>query len=105
MKRTYYASAERGRAILGYPPTRELAAISDRLDRYMEAVYGARLHFAAAAWSAGSDDMTHDERGGYWQRVYRRWAHLHRENAATCSYGGCLGPADGSECRHPREDD
>lgn len=22
-----------------------------------------------------------------------------------CDYAGCLGPADGSECRHPRPDD
>lgn len=86
------------------PTVRDQAARHDRLDRWIEATLGMRLHRYAIDRD-GAIDLPPIEAPGYWERVYRRWAHLYRMNAGTCSYPGCLGPADGSQCRHPREDD
>lgn len=59
--------AERlGRGVNGADVDREARHL--RLDRWMEAVYGARLRFHAR-----SDDDT----AAYWQRVYKRWAQLY----------------------------
>lgn len=61
-------------------PCGESAASRDRrLDRWIEATLGMRLHRYAVDRD-GTIDLPPIEAPGYWERVYRRWAQLYRRN-------------------------
>lgn len=66
--------------------------------RFMEAVYGGRLELH---YPLGS--VKDPERAREADRLELRYARAARET--RCTYPGCLGPADGSECRHPGEEE